>query len=158
KPISRQIVDHEEFTGRTDAIDAVQVKARVSGYLEKVYFTDGDEVKQGDKLFEIDPRPYRAQLEQDRADLANKQAVRAQKEDIYRRSEGLYPSRSISTEDYRTQKGDYQVAAAAVGQAEAKLKVSELNLDWTVVTAPISGRVSQRLVTRGNLVTADMTL
>lgn len=157
-PVVREVTDYQDFPGRTEAIDAVQVRARVTGYLDRIYFQDGAEVNKGDVLYEIDPRPYKAQVDQDRADLGNKEATVTQKAAVFRRTAVLVRDRAASQEDYDVQKGDYEVARAAVGQAEAKLRASQLNLDWTKVTAPISGRLSRTFVTQGNLVVADSTL
>jgi RND family efflux transporter MFP subunit len=157
-PVERQVTDYQDFPGRTDAIDSVQIRARVTGYLDKINFQEGAEVKEGEVLYEIDPRPYKAQVDQDKADLVNKQATVEQKKAVFRRTESLIRTRAASQEDYDIQKGDYDVARAAVGQAEARLRLSQLNLDWTKVQAPISGRLSRTLITRGNLVVADNTL
>jgi RND family efflux transporter MFP subunit len=157
-PLERDVTDYQDFTGRTDAIDSVQVRARVTGYLDKINFQEGAEVKQGEVLYEIDPRPYVAQLDQDKADLVNKKATVAQKEAVYQRTATLVRNRAATPEDYDVQKGDYDIARAAVGQAEAKVRASQLNVDWTRVTAPISGRLSRTLITRGNLVAADNTV
>jgi len=157
-PLARQVTDDQDFPGRTDAIDSVQVRARVTGYLDKINFQDGAEVSEGEVLYEIDPRPYKAQVDQDKADLVNKQATVVQKEALFRRTAALVANRAASQEDYDVQKGDYEVARAAVGQTEAKLRASQLNLDWTKVTSPINGRLSRTLITRGNLVVTDNTL
>ena len=130
---------------------------RVSGYLDKINFVDGAEVKAGDVLLEIDPRPYKAQLDQDLADLKNKKAVRVQKEGVFKRIARLYAMNSASSEDHENLKADFEVAVAAVAQAEAKILQSELNLTWTKVIAQVSGRLSRAMVTKGNLVVADKT-
>ena len=157
-PLVRTVTDYEEFTGRIDAIDSVQIQARVSGYLTKINFTDGDEVKKDQVLFEIDARPYTAKLDQDQADLANKKAMFDKTKRLYQRGLALLPSRAVSLEDVENQRGDYEIAHAAVGPAAAKLRASQLMLDWTVVRAPISGRASRKLITEGNLVMADNTM
>jgi RND family efflux transporter MFP subunit len=158
KPILDEVTDYQDFTGRLTAVKTVEIRARVTGYVKEVPFKEGDLVKEGDLLFQIDARPYKAQLDQDEADLVNKKAVVIQKEALYRRTENLVIKRAASPEDYDIQHGDYKVAKAGVGQAEAKLEASRLNLDWTRVTAPISGRISRRYVDPGNLVNADSTL
>jgi membrane fusion protein, multidrug efflux system len=156
-PITDDVVDYQDFTGRVEAHDSIDVRARSTGYLTKLCFKDGDPVKEGDVLFEIDPRPYEAQLNQDQADLAKIKAIVTKTEALYRRSISLSKIAS-SQEDIDTQKGDWEVAKAAILQAEAKIRLSQLNLDWTKVTAPISGRVSRRYVDPGNLVKADDTV
>jgi len=157
KPILREVTDVEETTGRTDAINSVQIRARVSGYLNKVNFKDGADVKAGDVLFEIDARPFKAQVDQDQADLASKRATLEKSKKVYERTLALRPSGASTQEDVDNQKGDNESAKAAVGQAEAKLRASQLMLDWTEVRAPIGGRTSRKLITEGNLVTADNT-
>src|SRR5271166_3096366 len=152
RPVERDVTDYADFTSRTAAVDSVEVRSHVWGYLDKVNFKEGDLVKTGDVLFEIDPRPYKAQVDQDKADLVNKQATVVQKEALFRRTEALVGTRAASRDDYDVQKGDYEVARAAVGQAEARLWASQLNLDWTKVTAPVSGRVSRYVVTVGNMI------
>src|SRR6266545_191764 len=151
---------HEEApTGGAPVVTvSVPLARRVTGYLDKINCQDGAEVSEGEVLYEIDPRPYKAQVDQDKADLVNKQATVVQKEALFRRTAALVANRAASQEDYDVQKGDYEVARAAVGQTEAKLRASQLNLDWTKVTSPINGRLSRTLITRGNLVVTDNTL
>ena len=156
-PLVREVIDYEEFTGRTDAIDSVLVRARVSGYLTKIHFKDGDEVTKDQLLFEIDARPYKAQFDQDTADLANKKAIFDKTKKLYQRTLALRPSGGSTQEDEDNQGGDHEIAKAAIGQAEAKVRASKLLLDWTEVRAPISGRASRKLITEGNLVMADNT-
>ncbi len=157
KPVVQKVTDFEETTGRTDSIETVQVRARVSGYLTSINFKDGDDVEAGKVLFEIDPQPYQAQFDQDEADLANKMAMVEKTKKLFERTIALRPSGGATQEDEDTQGGDYKIAKAAVKQAEAKLAASKLMLDWTKVRAKISGRTSRKLVTEGNLVTADST-
>ncbi len=157
-PIEQQVTDYEDFPGRIEAVNAVDIRARVTGYLLEAKFAEGTDVKQGDVLFEIDPRPYLAQLNQDQADLANKKAMVTKTEALLRRSLSLAGKVASSQEDIDNQKGDFEVAKAAVLQAEAKIQTSQLNLDWTKVTAPLSGRISRRYVDPGNLVKADDTV
>jgi len=157
-PVTRDITDFEEFTGRTEAKKTVDIRARVTGYLLKVAFTEGRDVKEGDVLFEIDPRTYQAQLNMDQADLVNKKALVTKTEALYRRSLSLIGKGASSQEDIENQKGDWEVAKAAVGQAEAKVKMSQMYLDWCKVTSPISGRASRQMVDPGNLVKADDTV
>jgi RND family efflux transporter MFP subunit len=158
QPLLANVTDHDELTGRTEAIDSVQVRARVTGYLDKIYFQDGNDVQAGDVLYLIDPRPYVAQVDQDKADLVAKQATVVKTEAVYKRSAALVRSGAASQEDVQVQRGDWEVAKASVGQAEAKLRTSQLYLDWTRVISPISGQLSRTLVTKGNLVTADQTV
>jgi RND family efflux transporter MFP subunit len=157
-PVTREITDSEEFTGRTEAKKTVDIRARVTGYLLKVDFTEGHEVNEGDVLFEIDPRTYQAQLHMDQADLVNKKALVTKTEALYRRSLTLVGKGASSQEDIDNQKGDWDVNQASVGQADAKVKMSQMYLDWCRVTAPISGRASRQMVDPGNLVKADDTV
>jgi RND family efflux transporter MFP subunit len=157
KPLVMDVTDYEETTGRTEAIESVQVRARVGGYLTRINFKDGDDVKAGQVLFEIDPQPYQAQFDQDQADLANKNATVEKTKKLFTRTVALRPSGGSTQEDEDNHVGDHNIAKAAVGQAEAKLRASKLMLDWTLVRAPISGRASRKLITEGNLVTADNT-
>lgn len=157
-PITDDVIDYQDFTGRVEAHDSIDVRARSTGYLTKLCFKDGDRVKEGDVLFEIDPRPYEAQLNQDQADLAKIKAIVTKTEALYRRSVALSGKVASSQEDIDTQRGDWEVAKAAILQAEAKIRLSQLNLDWTKVTAPISGRISRRFVDPGNLIKADDTV
>jgi RND family efflux transporter MFP subunit len=156
-PIVREETEYEYFTGQTQAMQTIEVRARVSGYLSKVYFKEGAEVKQGDKLFEIDPRPYQA-------DLAQAEANLVQAESHYRRL-GLDADRAsklnargaMSREDYDKIMGDRAEADAAVGSARASRDRAKLNLDFTQVAAPISGRISRRFLDPWNMVKADET-
>jgi RND family efflux transporter MFP subunit len=157
-PAGRQLPDHVDYTGRTEAVATVELRARVSGYLVKAAFKDGAEVKQGDLLFEIDPRPYQAEL--DRADaavtLAQAQLKQAQAE--LNRAKALLDRAVIAREEYDKIVGQVQVAEAGVKAAAAGREVAALNLSWTKLTAPIAGRISRRLVDPGNLVRADDTV
>lgn len=157
-PVTREVTDYEDFPGRTEAVSSIEVRARVTGYLDKMNFREGAEVKQGEVLFEIDPRPYKAQQDQDAADLENRKAVVVKTEAAYKRSSSLLKSGASNQEDVENQRAEWDVAKAWVGQAEAKLRLSQLNLDWTRVTAPISGRISRRFVDPGNLIKADDTV
>lgn len=151
-PLRREVVEWDEFTGQFAAVDAVEVRARVSGYLESVHFTDGQLVTKGDLLFIIDPRPFEATKAsaeaelaqaQARLDLANRQLARAAE---LRRSENI----AASVYDERQQ--EVRVAAAGVEVAKANLRTADLNLSYTRITAPIDGRIGKREVSVGNLV------
>jgi RND family efflux transporter MFP subunit len=156
--VSGSVTDYEEFSGRLEAVYTVDLRARVTGYLEKVNFKDGDLVKKGDVLCEVDPRPYKAQLDQDQATLVNSKALVTKTEALYKRSLSLSRTGASAQEDIDNQRGDFEVAKAGVGQAEAKVRMSQLNLDFCKVLAPITGRVSRRNVDPGNLVVADNTV
>jgi len=154
-PLHQRLTEWDEFTGRFEATAAVEVRARVSGYLQAINFTDGAIVKQGDVLFVIDPRPYQAAVDRAKSDLEAANAKLAWAESQLTRSQALVKSsaQSAATLDERMQ--DRNVAEAAVKQSQAALHAEQLNLDFTKVIAPISGRVSNRRIDVGNLVTAD---
>jgi RND family efflux transporter MFP subunit len=156
-PVVREVTEYEDFTGRTDAVYSVEVRARCTGYLDKVHFKDGDEVKKDDLLFEIDPRPYQADLERAESTVKQGLARLTRLEFDNNRAQGLFRRGAIGKEEYDRITGDYAEAAAAVGIAKANRDLADLSLKFTKVTAPISGRLSRRLVDPGNLVQADQT-
>ncbi|GAB2879758.1 efflux RND transporter periplasmic adaptor subunit [Microbulbifer echini] len=146
------------FTGRVVAPETVALRPRVSGYIDRVSFTEGALVERGDVLFTIDQRPYKARLRAAEADL---QRVRSQvsfSEKQAKRAQQLLSSKAISREEYDRRLSARDVERAALGSAEAALENARLDLHYTEVKAPISGRVSRALVTRGNLANADSTL
>ncbi|MBV8558120.1 MAG: efflux RND transporter periplasmic adaptor subunit [Planctomycetaceae bacterium] len=157
QPVTREVTDFEDFTGRSDAVFSVEVRARVTGYLDKVLFEDGSEVKGGDLLFQIDPRPYEAALAAAEATVIQCEAHQRRLEADHRRATNLFTRGAISREEVDRIVGDYEEASAAVGIAKAQRDLTKLNLEFTKVTAPISGRTSRRLVDPGNLVQADQT-
>jgi RND family efflux transporter MFP subunit len=150
----RDITEWDEFTGRFEAVDAVEIRPRVSGYLRRVLFAEGKEVRKGEVLFEIDPRPYEADLAGAEAELERARSGAALAAREVERAQRLVTVQAISREEY-----DARVSAAAQGgssvrAAEAAVAMARLNLEWTRVRAPISGRVSNAMVTEGNLVQA----
>jgi RND family efflux transporter MFP subunit len=151
-PLEREITFHSDFTGRTAAVDSVDVRAHVWGYLDKVNFKEGDLVRRDDVLFEIDPRTYQAQLDQAKADLESKEATVVKTQAIYSRTTHLLKSRAVSEEDLDNANGDWLVAKANVLLAQANLRMAELNLGFTKVKAQISGRIAKYNVTVGNIV------
>lgn len=157
-PITRNVLDFEEFPGETDSPYSVQVRARVSGYMTQVYFRDGIEVRKGDKLFEIDPRMYKADLDRAEGTVAQYKAhvERLQKE--YNRAKNLLGRGSISQEEHDRYKADYEEAEANLKVAVANRDLAQLNLEWTEVTSPIDGLLSRRMVDPGNLIKADDTV
>jgi membrane fusion protein, multidrug efflux system len=161
QPVLREVTEWDEYTGRLEAVESVEVRARVSGYLQSVHFTDGAIVKKGALLFVIDPRPYQAEL--NRAKAALEQAIaryeRTQKD--FARAQQLIKSRAMSQEDLDTRAADQREAQEAVQAARAAVEAAQLNVDFTQVKAPISGRISREFVTVGNLInggSADSTL
>lgn len=153
-PVQRQIVEWDEYTGRFDATQTVDVRARVSGYLDEVRFKDGQQVRQGDVLFIIDPRPFERSLEQARAELfAAQTKVQNAKLDVTR-GEKLIEGKIISDKSFDDRMSLLRDTQATVKVAEAKVKSAELDLSFATITAPISGRIGRALVTAGNWVSA----
>src|SRR5215467_375038 len=153
KPVQRTIVDQDEYVGRFVAVDMVEVRARVSGYLEKVHFRDGQLVKQGDLLFSIDKRPFQNALAQAKANLALAKSNVTFTEADYARAQQLLRDRTISEQVFDQRAQAYRNAQASVSANEALVKQAELDLEFTELRSPITGRIGDRRVTQGNLVT-----
>lgn len=151
-PLVQEVQDWDEFTGRFEATQAVQVRARVGGYIQGVHFRDGDYVRRGQLLFTLDPRPAQAALAAARAQLAQAQAQLTLARAEFERAETLLASQAISQAEADTRRGALQTAQAAIAAANANVRARQLDLEFTRVTAPISGRVSDRRVDAGNLV------
>lgn len=151
-PLRKSVTNWDEFTGRLDAVEEVEVRARVSGYLESVEFEDGAMVEAGDLLFVIDPRPFRAALAQAKAERTRDQVRLTQARNDLERAKRLFASRAISEEELDTRTQDELAARAAVEAAEAAVEAAALDLEFTQVRAPIAGRIGRRRVTEGNLV------
>ncbi|MDD4914559.1 MAG: efflux RND transporter periplasmic adaptor subunit [Methylococcales bacterium] len=157
QPLSRNATEWDEYTGRVEAINAVDVRARVGGYLEKVNFTAGAKVNKGDLLFQIDPRPYKAQLNYATAELERARSRHELARNDLRRAESLYNEKAISAEEFDMRSKGLREAAAAVESAEANLYSARINLDYCEIRAPITGRIARELITAGNLVTGGDT-
>jgi RND family efflux transporter MFP subunit len=157
QPLARDIIDWDEYTGRFDAVETVEVRARVSGYLTGVHFTDGQTVSQGDLLFVIDPRPFERTLEQAKAELeqASTKAQNASLDVV--RGKPLVERRIMSEKAFDDRENLLREAEAAVKVAQARVKTAELELSFTRMTSPIAGRISRTLVTAGNWVSAGGT-
>ena len=153
KPEVRTITDREEYVGRFVATDTVEMRARVSGYLAGIDFRDGQRVNKGDLLFTIDKRPYQASLDQATADLARAQARLDSAAADLARSERLIKERNISEQVYDQRVAAKRDADAQLAAAEAALRRAQLELDFTELRAPVSGRIGDRRVAPGNLVT-----
>jgi len=151
--LERDVTEWDEFTGRLEAVESVEVRPRVTGYIESVNFTEGSTVKKGDLLFVIDPRPYRAELSKAEAELARAMARSELAVSDEARSEKLLDIRAVSREEYDSRVNASREAQADVAAARAAVDSAKLNLEFTRITAPISGRVSKAVVTAGNLVT-----
>lgn len=148
----------DEFNGRVRAIDGVELRPRVSGYVERIAYREGEEVQQGDLLFVIDPRPYRAALDSAIAQLERARATARLAQAQDRRAQTLLQAKATSSEDAETRQASYAQSQADVHAAEAAVAMAKLNLGFTEVHAPISGRASRALLTVGNLAVADQTL
>ncbi|MFM5854694.1 efflux RND transporter periplasmic adaptor subunit [Aeromonas rivipollensis] len=149
------VTQWDEYSGRIEAIQSVELRPRVSGYLESVNYREGQEVKQGDVLFTIDARNYRAELARANAQLARATSVAAQSRNEARRAKVLVAQHAISTELWEQRNAADKAAQADMMAAQAAVDTAKLNLEWTQVRAPIVGRAGRALVTKGNLVTAD---
>jgi RND family efflux transporter MFP subunit len=152
-PAKRQVTDYDEYVGRFLAVDMVEVRARVSGYLDKVHFKDGQIVKQGDLLFTIDRRPFETSLAQVRATLAQARANLAFTESDLARASQLVRDRTITEQTFEQRTQAKRVAEASVAAQEAAVRQAELDLQFTELKAPITGRIGDRRVSEGNLVT-----
>jgi RND family efflux transporter MFP subunit len=156
--ISRKVTEFDEFTGRFEAVERVEIRPRVSGYISSLNFTDGSEVKKGDVLFVIDPRPYVAERDRARAQLAQARSQLVLAKSERERATKLLSQHAISQEELDTRSAGDEEAQANVAAAQAALDAAALNLEFTRVTAPISGRISRALVTSGNFVSNGQTL
>lgn len=157
-PMVKEITEWEDFVGRFEAVDSVEVRPRASGYLTRAHFTEGQYVTKGQLLFTIDARPTQAVLDQATAQVARAQAALVNARTEMARSESLAKSDAASQEEVEQRRAALRAAQADVAAAQATVRAAQLNVGFTRVTAPISGRVSQRLVDAGNAVAADQTV
>ena len=155
--LEREVQEWDEFTGRLEAVESVEVRPRVTGYIESVNFAEGSIVKKGDLLFVIDQRPYRAELDKAQAELARAIARAELSNTDVERSEKLLGVKAVSREEYDQRLNAQRESQANVEAARAAVTAAKLNLEFTRVTAPIAGRVSRAVVTAGNLVTGGST-
>jgi multidrug efflux system membrane fusion protein len=151
--IERRVQDWDEFTGRFQAVESVEIRPRVSGYIDEVAFKEGGQVKQGDLLFVIDPRPYKADADHAAADVKRFKTALELAQIELTRVQRLRDSGAVSEEELDERKSTVSQAQANVSGAQATLESASLNLNFTRVVSPISGRVGRAEVTRGNLVT-----
>lgn len=156
--VSRAITEFDEFTARFEAVERVELRPRVSGYIASIDFTQGREVKKGEVLVVIDPRPYQAELKRAQAQLAQARSQLELSKSERDRAVKLLAAHAISREEYDTRISGSVEAGANVDAAAAAIDTAELNLEFTRVTAPISGIVGRAEVTAGNLVTSGQTL
>ena len=152
--VVKSISQWDSFNGRIEAVESVQLRPRVSGYIDKVNYTDGQEVKKGEVLFTIDDRTYRAALEQAQANLARAKTQASLARSEANRTDKLVNTNLVSREEWEQRRAAATQAQADIRAAQAAVDAAQLNLDFTKVTAPIDGRASRALITSGNLVTA----
>ena len=152
QPLSQEVTEWDEYTGRIEAVSSVDIRARVSGYLEKVNFKAGAKVKKGDLLFEIDPKPFTAQLQYAVSELERAKAKHELAKNDLERAERLFSGKAISEEEHDARSKGSRETIAAVQSAEANVNTAKLNLEYTKIRAPIDGRIGRELITEGNLV------
>jgi multidrug efflux system membrane fusion protein len=156
-PIAKRVTQWDEYSGRFEAVATVDIRARVSGFIETLHFKDGQFVNVGDPLFTIDKRPYEIAVESAQADVARNHAQVDLAELQVQRGAALVASRNIPEAENDTRKSTLAVAKAQLKSAEAALRNAQLNLEWTDVAAPITGRISDRKVDAGNLIQGGQT-
>jgi len=158
KPAQRVVTDYVDFTGRTDAVKAVDIRPRVTGYLLQMPFKEGSEVKVGDLLFEIDPGPYQAQVNQAQSQVVLNEAALKLAQTTYERALLLLEKKAISQQEFDQNKATVEEAQARIDASKSSLELYKLNLAFCKVTSPIDGQVSRYYLTTGNLVNQDQTL
>lgn len=156
-PITGEVTDYVDFPGRIEAVNSVEIRARVTGYLEQVYFQEGSDVKQGDLLFEIDRRSYEAELARAEGAVTQTEGRLTRLNGDYERAQALQAKGAMSKEEIARISGDRTEAQGALKVNEAARDLAKLNLSFTRVRAPLSGRISRRSISPGNLVKADDT-
>ena len=156
--LSKSVQQWDEYTGRVSSIDTVELRPRVSGYMQSVAYKEGRDVKKGDLMFQIDPRPYRAALDNAQAQLARARVAEQLEAIRNKRAQSLIDDEAISHEELDMRRAAHAQSTADVRAAEAAVTTASLNLSFTEVRAPVAGRASRALVTVGNLATADQTL
>jgi RND family efflux transporter MFP subunit len=152
KPLQQEVIDYLEFTGTTRAFEEVEVRARVAGFLQRMEFTPGTKVEKGDLLFVIDPREYQAELNVAKAELGSAETKLKRAQAEFTRAEKLFRQKAGAEKNVVKWRGERDMAKAAVARAKAKVDQAGLDLSYTKVTAPITGRVSRNFVDMGNLV------
>ena len=158
RPIQRSVVDWDDYVGRFEAIQSVELKPRIDGPIVEIGFHSGQDVARGTLLFRIDPRPARAALEQARAQVQRARATLANAEQEKARADSLLAAQAISKEEAELRDATERTAKADLTAAEAAADAAALNLSFTTIRAPIDGRVSDRRVSVGNVVTANQTV
>ena len=155
--LERSVTEWDDFSGRVQAIEQVEVRPRISGTIDSVHFQDGQLVKKGDPLFTIDPRPYKAEVARAEADRAGALARLSLAKTELERTRKLLEDRAVAQRELDTRENAFQEANASLKAADAALQTARLNLQYTEVTAPVAGRVSRAEITVGNLVTTGPT-
>lgn len=150
--VNRDITEWDEFTGRLEAVDTVAIRPRVSGFVSAVRFTEGAVVRKGDVLFQIDPRPFQTEVDRLRAERSRAEAVSDRAASELKRAERLRAENAMSREEFDRRAAFAREVTAQIAAGDAALAAAELNLEFTRVTAPITGRVGRAIVTEGNLV------
>ena len=153
EPVSKRITQWDEFSGRFEAIENVEVRPRVSGFIDKIHFEDGQIINAGAPLFTIDPRPFEIAVASAEAEIARANAQVKLQENEVDRARPLVKTRVLSQRDFEQRRANLAIAQAQLQSAKATLRSAELDLEWTVVQAPISGRISDKQVNKGALVT-----
>ena len=153
RPLSREVVDWDDYTGRLEAVEIVELRARVGGYLIEANFPEGGIVEEGKVLFRLDPAPFEAELAKAKAQVAQAQAQAENASTEFTRIQRLRESGGGSEKEFQDAKYNKLQTAAAVAAAQANERTAQLNLDWTQVKAPFRGRTSRKFVTEGNLIT-----
>jgi RND family efflux transporter MFP subunit len=157
-PVETETVDFHECTGRIDAVESVEIRSRVTGYLEKINFYDGAEVKKGDVLYQIDDRPFKATLDQASAQVKLREADLTYRLSELKRAEPLVSQNAVSKSDFDQIVASHAQAIAALAAAKADEESARLNVEYTTLRAPIDGETSRSQITKGNLVQADQTV
>ncbi len=152
QPLAKKVTDWDEYTGRFTAVQSVELRARVSGYLDSIKFTDGQLVEKGQLLFVIDPRPFQATLDKARADLKVEESRRDLAQLDLARATKLLAARAVSQEEYDTRAQSQAQSQASVASAQAAVRNAELDLEFTQIRAPFAGRIGDRKIDIGNLV------
>jgi RND family efflux transporter MFP subunit len=158
KPVVREVIDNDDFVGRFQPVDQVSVRARVGGYLQEIHFTDGSLVKKGDLLFVIDQRPFIIALNQADAQLESAKATETYAAAQLKRAEGLVNSGGQSVSTLEDRRREWVSAQANVRAAKAAADRAALDLEFTKITAPITGRIDRKLISTGDLIQADQTI
>jgi multidrug efflux system membrane fusion protein len=157
RPLQKSITEWDEYTGRFIALETVEIRARVSGFIDSVHFKEGQIVKKDDLLFVIDQRPYQIAVEQAKADIERGQAKLDIATQDVNRATPLLQSQTLTEREFDTRKSIQRDASGQLAAANAALKQAQLNLEWTEVRAPIAGRISDKRVDAGNLITGGQT-